>query len=80
MNILYLYSTLGCHLCEDAKQILWALLQERALTLKEVDIADDPALQNIYGIRIPVIRLENRNDELGWPFTATQARDYLDAD
>lgn len=78
MTVLTLYSTLGCHLCENAKQVLWPVLSEAGLQLQEVDIADDDHLQEQYAIRIPVIRLQNATEDVGWPFDGDDVRRYLD--
>jgi hypothetical protein len=82
MKSLILYHTLGCHLCDLAKEQIEPLLDVCDLRLVEIDIADDETLLQRYGVRIPVIRLaiEADNDEkgaekgadLGWPFD-TQA-------
>lgn len=78
MTVLTLYSTLGCHLCENAKQVLWPVLSEAGLQLQEVDIAEDDHLQEQYAIRIPVIRLQNATEDVGWPFDGDDVRRYLE--
>lgn len=75
---LYLFTTMGCHLCEKAEQLLQPVLmhanrlrQESGLDpflLECVDIADEPALVERYGIRIPVLCIQKGTVELGWPF------------
>lgn len=77
MKELILYSTLGCHLCELAKEQLDPLITHFSLVLTEVDIADDEALLERYGVRIPVIRLKSSAVDLGWPFDTQQAYEYL---
>lgn len=77
---LVIYSTLGCHLCELAKDQLEPLFQHFALRLVEIDIADDDVLLEKYGVRIPVIKLQYSEKELGWPFDTQQAYDYLVAE
>ena len=79
MRELVLYHTLGCHLCELAKEQIEPLLSDYQLLLKEVDIADDPALLERYGIRIPVIRLNATINELDWPFDTLEVQRFLDA-
>jgi glutaredoxin len=64
----YLYSTLGCHLCEQAKQLLWPLVIQYQFRLMEIDIADDDALISRYGIHIPVVGSPASERELNWPF------------
>lgn len=77
---LILYTTVGCHLCEQARDLLWPHLSVTGWQLQEVDIADSDVLIERYGVRIPVIArsLGNREVELGWPFTAEQLREFLD--
>ena len=50
-----LYSRPGCHLCEDAKAAIAPLLSELGLTLREVNIDNDPQLTQQFGHDIPVI-------------------------
>lgn len=65
-----LYTTQGCHLCEQA---LALLLHARdngyELEISEVEIADSEPLMARYGIRIPVIQPTASDRELGWPFS-----------
>ncbi len=68
MRHLVLYSTLGCHLCEQARALSEPVLAEAGLELREVDIADDDDLMEAYGLRIPVLRDSTSQAELGWPF------------
>jgi hypothetical protein len=67
---IYLYSTLGCHLCEEAKLVLWPLLLQYQFRLVEVDIAEHDDLIESYGTRIPVLGAANYSQELNWPFDA----------
>lgn len=77
MKTLILYTTLGCHLCEDAKQVIWPLLASKGFRLEEVDIADSDHLMQHYAVRIPVVKREDRDADLGWPFGAEQLAEYL---
>ncbi|WP_232819311.1 glutaredoxin family protein [Saccharospirillum mangrovi] len=70
---LTLYSTAGCHLCEQAE----ALLQALALRWEVVDIASSDALIDQYGVRIPVLKAGGTDTDLGWPFTADDVQQYL---
>lgn len=74
---LFLYTTLGCHLCEDAKTLAWPVLQHFGYRLVEVEIADDDKLVERYGIRIPVVQREDTQQELGWPFSQEQLAEML---
>ena len=50
-----LYTRPGCHLCEEAKVATAPLLAEFAATFREVNIDEDPVLQERYGWDIPVL-------------------------
>ncbi len=65
---LILYSTDGCHLCENAERLLRSMPELRRMTLDVVDIADDEALFARYGTTIPVLAASGA--ELAWPFNA----------
>lgn len=49
------YTKAGCHLCEDARELLEEIAEETAYTLDETDIRSDPAVFKEYRYRIPVI-------------------------
>jgi len=36
--------------------------------LESIDISADESLVKIYGIRIPVVKNKQTNEEIGWPF------------
>jgi hypothetical protein len=67
---LILYSRPGCHLCDDARAMLRALLDERRARglpvpeLQERDIDADPDLQRRFFTTIPVVELGDRRVEL----------------
>ena len=55
-----LYTRPGCHLCEDAKEVMRPLLKEFGGILKEVNIDEDRELTERYGVDIPVILVGGR--------------------
>ena len=67
---LVLYGRPGCGLCDEARTVLAALLDERARaglpapTLQERDIETDPAWERAYFASIPVVELGDRRLEL----------------
>ncbi|CAM4254585.1 glutaredoxin family protein [Vibrio neonatus] len=67
-----LYSTEGCHLCEQA----YALLSQVGIELQVIDIAFDDALFARYGVTIPVVQYNKQ--ELNWPFDLQQLQQWLD--
>ncbi|WP_027330915.1 glutaredoxin family protein [Marinimicrobium agarilyticum] len=76
-NTLILYTTLGCHLCEQAKDRLWPALSSGGWRLEEVDIADSDDLVERYGVRIPVVVRAGSQEELDWPFDERQLAQWL---
>jgi glutaredoxin len=55
---LTLYGKPGCHLCDEARQVVHAALAGRDVDLKEVDVTLDPVLERRYGERIPVLAVD----------------------
>ena len=80
MTTIQLFSTAGCHLCEQAEALALPLLESRQWQLELVDISVDAALVERYGIRIPVLGAHDsagRWQELGWPFDQAQIGSWL---
>ncbi|MCM3904909.1 MAG: glutaredoxin family protein [Pyrinomonadaceae bacterium] len=50
-----IYSRPGCHLCEEAKEVMRAASCAGEYTLEEVNIENDPELLQRYKDDIPVI-------------------------
>lgn len=51
-----LYTRAGCHLCDDAKEILLRYFEDTSI--EEVDIDGDPELRAKYGMEIPVVVID----------------------
>jgi Glutaredoxin-like domain (DUF836). len=77
MTKLTLYSTLGCHLCELAEQVLARALKPNSYQIHTCDIADSDYLMALYGVRIPVVICEGIDNDLGWPFAEEDVRQWL---
>jgi len=66
---LILYGRADCGLCDEARDLLRALLNERRAnalptpTLREIDIESDPALERALFASIPVVELGGRRLE-----------------
>ena len=52
-----IYSRPGCHLCDEAKEIIAAAGCADDYTLAEIDIESDPGLLGLYKNDIPVITI-----------------------
>ena len=75
MNIT-LFTTLGCHLCDEALHMLQAIQATGfEMNIIEVEIAESETLREKYGVRIPVVGVAE--DEIGWPFANNALRDFL---
>ena len=67
-----LYSTLGCHLCDLASEVIQRSFNSRAPVIGVVDIAENVQLMEQYALRIPVVVEVNSGKEIGWPFDEQQ--------
>lgn len=72
-----LFGTLGCHLCDDAEQLIMQLAPIIIDPVWQQDIAEDENLVEQYGIRIPVLRHDQTGAELGWPFDSQQLMQFI---
>ena len=70
MAVLVLYSTAHCSLCDQALDWLLSMPELAGATLNVVDVAEDDALIERYGERLPVLRVGDA--EMAWPFDRTQ--------
>jgi len=50
----------GCHLCDEAWQLLEAARQQYGFTLQAVDVDTDPELVSQYGDCVPVVLVNGR--------------------
>ena len=79
-RVLYLYTSLGCHLCEQAEALLRALPAGACSEIRAEEIGDSDDLIARYGIRIPVVAYSSEQGEwreLGWPFDAAMLAELL---
>ena len=71
---LTLYQRDDCHLCDLA---IGLLAEVRAPEFDSVFIDGDAALEERYGLRVPVLRDADRGVELEWPFDGGKLRAFL---
>lgn len=74
---LTLLSKPGCHLCDDARQIVLEVAGERGLTVEERNILDDEALLAEYAEEIPVLLIDDRVHQI-WRVDPERFRRALD--
>jgi len=78
MSQLILYYTAYCHLCDEAEALMHAAgLGE---SYQKVDIEDDPELLASYDIYIPVLKRNDNQQELLWPFNSRELAAFLQSD
>ena len=68
-----LYGTEGCHLCEEAELIL----HEAGIQFQHQDIMADTALQEKFGLLIPVLWHSGSGQQLDWPFVCKQVNNFI---
>jgi Glutaredoxin-like domain (DUF836) len=60
------YERDGCHLCDETRRSLQAVLEERVIAglivprVRPMDVAADPDTEREYGYRIPVLAIAGR--------------------
>jgi glutaredoxin len=58
MALVTLYGKPGCHLCDEAREVVAEVRSRREFELVEVDVSLDPGLERRYGERIPVVAVD----------------------
>jgi len=76
-TIVTLYTRVGCHLCDVAKDVLEQVRSERPFELETVDIDTDPELVRLYGEEVPVVAVDGRK-AFKYRVDAAALRDRLD--
>ncbi len=73
MHNVTLYHTDGCHLCEEALEILQAVLPNDRIEC--IDIVDDMQLMAQFKTTIPVVKIGV--ELIYWPFSLEQIKTAL---
>ena len=60
MKKVFLYTRAGCHLCEVVEEQLARVEKQHPFELEIVDVDGDPALQELYGLEVPVVMLDGK--------------------
>jgi hypothetical protein len=58
MRRVVLYSRVGCHLCDTARDVVLAVRERHPFHFDEIDIEGSDDLVREYGIRIPVLTVD----------------------
>ncbi|GLX80421.1 thioredoxin family protein [Thalassotalea insulae] len=70
-----LYSSEGCHLCEQALVLCRQAGIEERLTV--TDIVNNEHLAERYGMHIPVLERQSDNRQLFWPFSLVEIKELV---
>ncbi len=54
------YTRRGCHLCEEAWEVVEAAREKHGFTLTAVDVDTDPALAKEHGECVPVVAIDGK--------------------
>jgi glutaredoxin len=71
-----LYSKPGCHLCDDAREVVRAVCADLDVAWDEVDISSDEDLTARYWEQIPVTLVDGRQHDF-WRVDARRLRAAL---
>lgn len=71
-----LYSKPGCHLCDDARQVIEAVCGELGESYDEIDISSSDELMRLFGEEIPVTFVDGKQHDF-WRVDAKRLRDSL---
>ncbi|MCX7069306.1 MAG: glutaredoxin family protein [Methylococcales bacterium] len=75
---LILLGTAGCHLCEQAEEIIRECLgNDYDEVVETIDIAEQEHWQARYAVRIPVLYDPSSEKELAWRFEQAEVRAFI---
>ncbi|PRY15971.1 glutaredoxin family protein [Kineococcus rhizosphaerae] len=60
-----LVSRVGCHLCDDGREVVRAVAGARGVTWSEVDVDADPELLRRYSDKVPVVLVDGVERDFG---------------
>lgn len=76
MSVLFhLYSSEGCHLCEQALAIISNIIPDHQISVIDIidnNVEGENSLVALYGVHIPVLERLSDNSKLFWPFDESQ--------
>ncbi|WP_329003776.1 glutaredoxin family protein [Kribbella sp. NBC_00709] len=76
MSRVTMYGKPGCHLCDDAREIIRAVCAELGVQWTEVDITQDDQLFTQYGEQIPVTFVDGKQHDF-WRVDPARLRKAL---
>lgn len=55
-----MYTRAGCHLCDDAWQVLENAKKKHEFSLRRIDVDEDAELRARFGLEVPVVTIDGR--------------------
>ena len=74
---IYFYTGPHCSLCDLADLEIARTSMSSSLTIEKINIRQSTELYHLYGARIPVLKRDDNNKEIGWPFTTADLEEFL---
>ena len=74
---IYFYTGPHCSLCDLADVEIARTSMSSSLTIEKINIRQSTKLYHLYGARIPVLKRDDNNKEIGWPFTTADLEEFL---
>jgi glutaredoxin len=71
-----LYTRPGCHLCDEAREVIERVCADLGEEYAEVSIADDPELTRRFGEEIPVTLVDGKQHDF-WRVSESRLRAAL---
>lgn len=75
-----LLGTAGCHLCEQAEDLISRCRQANRNTpvaIKNIDIANETAWQEDFAVKIPVLLHQQTGKYIQWPFNQNDVLTFI---
>jgi glutaredoxin len=76
MSRVTMYGKPGCHLCDDAREVIRAVCAELGVEWTEIDITQDDQLFTQYGEQIPVTFVDGKQHDF-WRVDPARLRKAL---
>jgi hypothetical protein len=73
----FFYTGPHCSLCDLADVELQKTSVFSSLLVEKINVRDSTDLYHHYGARIPVLKREDTNKEIGWPFDSADLEAFL---
>lgn len=77
LKTLIFYTKDECELCDRADEVIASVAEAVDWQVSKVDITKDAGLLDTYAWSIPVLKRADNDTELGWPFSPSQFRRFI---